>query len=168
MPFEGIANRLGRFLEYADLTGFGPTNCAWPVLVAECRSAGAHFAWTSRAVIDVLQIYHQREWRDPQAALAFYYQPIPEQANDANCGVCSKAFVLDVQLRHYCDLPHSMHKLQALLASRLGCDHGQPIFVFGTHAGRCPQDVAREDPGYVEWLLPCQFLDDAKDMVRMF
>ncbi|WP_072022270.1 3'-5' exonuclease [Zavarzinella formosa] len=62
--FTAVVPRLVRFLDGCDLAGFGIKRFGLPMLAAECRRAGVHFPLAGRAIVDALQIYHQRERRD--------------------------------------------------------------------------------------------------------
>jgi DNA polymerase III epsilon subunit-like protein len=98
-PFAAIARTLVRFLDGCDLAGFGIKKFDLPILAAECRRAGVHFPLAGRAVIDALQIYHQRERRTLEAALSFYVGAKHAHAHRASDDARVSALVLDAQLR---------------------------------------------------------------------
>jgi DNA polymerase III subunit epsilon len=92
--FVGIARKLALFLDGCDLAGFGIKKFDLPLLIAEFRRAGVSFPLGGCAVIDVLQVYHQREPRDLQSAFAFYVGGRFESAHRARGDVKATALVL--------------------------------------------------------------------------
>jgi DNA polymerase-3 subunit epsilon len=171
LPFAAVADGLARFLGGCDLAGFGIKRFDLPLLVAEFRRAGVDFPVAGRAVLDALQIYHRRERRDLQAAVAFYCGRRHEQAHRASEDVRAAALILDAQLQRYHDLPRTVRELhrQFTEVDLAGCfrlEGGTPVFCLGRHTGRRLRDVARDDPGYLEWMLSSDFLDDVKELVR--
>jgi DNA polymerase-3 subunit epsilon len=98
-PFAAVARKLVRSLDGCDLAGFGIKKFDQPILVAECRRAGAHFSLAGRAVIDALQIYHQRERRTLESALAFYVGEKHAHAHRASEDARASALVLDAQIK---------------------------------------------------------------------
>src|SRR5262245_41599378 len=139
--FEAIAPQLVRFLDGCDLAGYGIKRFDLPLLVAEFHRAGIRFPLTGRAVIDVLQIFYQREKRDRQAALAFYCDGKHVHAHSAEHDVHATALVLDAQLHRYRDLPRTVGELHAQLAELdLGGwfrrQDGKIVLAVGKHAGR--------------------------------
>jgi DNA polymerase III subunit epsilon len=141
------------------------------MLHAESRRAGVLFPIAGRAVIDVLQIYQSRERRDLETALTFYCSKRHEQAHRADQDVLATALILDAQLQRYGDLPHDVRELhrqfmEVDLAGRFRTVDGEPVFAFGKHTGRRLQDVANDDPSYLDWILAGNFFDDVKELVR--
>jgi DNA polymerase-3 subunit epsilon len=169
-PFGHVTGNLVRVLDGCDLAGFGIKRFDLPVLVAEFHRSGIHFPLAGRAVIDVLQLYHLREKRDLQAAYRFYCRR-KHEAHRADKDVWATACVLDAMLQKYRDLPRTIRELhrqltEVDLAGRFRLENGAPVFCFGKHAGRRLKDVAQDDPGYLEWMLSGDFLDDVKRLVR--
>ena len=41
-------------------------------------------------------------------------------------------------------------------------DNDVPVFNFGKHKGRSVEEVLREEPGYLSWLLQADFSRDTK------
>jgi DNA polymerase III subunit epsilon len=169
-PFAGIARKLTRILDGCDLAGYGIKKFDLPLLVAEFRRAGLPFPLAGRCVVDALQIFHQKERRDLQAAFAFYCGGNFERAHRAGEDVRATALVLDGMLKRYRDLPRNIRDLhtrltEADLAGRFRVVDGEPVFAFGKQYGRRLKDVARDDPAYLEWMLSGDFLDDVKGII---
>ena len=80
--------------------------------------------------------------------------------------------MLLAQLEKYGDaLPKSVKELSDLttyhrnvdLAGRIVLDDNDvPVFNFGKHKGRSVEEVLREEPGYLSWLLQADFSRDTK------
>jgi DNA polymerase-3 subunit epsilon len=169
--FEVIAPRLARLLADADLAGFNVRRFDLPLLLAEFRRAGVDLPIAGRAVLDIQQIYHKYEPRDLAAAVAYYCGRAHDGAHAAMADVEATAAVLDAQVGHYDELPETVADLSELLtevdvAGRFRCDAGVVVFAFGKHLGRPLEEVARDEPGYLRWMLGQDFLDDVKELVE--
>lgn len=170
-PFEHIAHRLARFLDHADLAGFGLKRFDLPLLCSEFLRAAVPFSLAGRSVIDALEIFHLHEKRDLHAAYQFYCGKQHGAAHRADQDVRVTARVLDRQLRCYPSLPRSVAKLHQLLAEvdlagRFRRQNGTLVFNFGKYCGRPLDEVAKADRSYLEWVLASDFLDDVKELVR--
>ena len=169
--FADIARKVARFVADSDLAGFGIKRFDLPLLVAEFRRAGVHFPLAGRRVLDAMQIFHARERRDLNTAVAFYCGRRHDSPHRADHDVLAAAHVLEAQLGRYADLPRTVAGLHTVLAEadltgRFRVIDGEPVFGFGKYAGRRLKDVARDDPRYLEWILAGDFLDDVKELAR--
>ncbi|OWK34666.1 3'-5' exonuclease [Fimbriiglobus ruber] len=170
-PFRVIARSLAAFLADTDLAGFGIAGFDLPILAAEFARAGVSFRVAGRAVVDALTVFHRHEPRDLGAAVRLYLGRDHPNAHAAAADARVAAAVLDAQVGRY-GLPPTPPGLHATLVEvdvgrrfRRGPGGGVD-FAFGKHAGRSLADVARTDPGYLEWMLGQAFLDDAHALVR--
>jgi DNA polymerase III subunit epsilon len=158
-PFEAIAPSLARFLRDCDLAGFNLKRFDLPFLVAEFARAGIHFPLSRRAVIDVLEIYHQREPRDLSAAVSHYLGRDHNGAHRALADAYATAAVLDAQLKTYRDLPRDVpelhrHFADADLARKLRRDENDRlVFAFGKYTSVPVDEIAHSDSEYLRWLL---------------
>lgn len=169
--FRDIAPRLAGFLGGCDLAGFGIKRFDLPLLVAEFRRAEVAFSLHDRSVIDAMQLYHLREKRDLSAAMTFYCGQPHDQSHRAGPDAWAAAKVLNAQLHRYPDLPATVpelheHLTEVDLAGRFRLEEGEVVFAFGKYIGHRLKDVARDDPGYLEWMLAGDFLDDVKELVH--
>src|SRR5437764_3318936 len=170
-PFRRLAGELFDFLRGCDLAGFGVASFDLPLLAAEFARIGLRFRVAGRAVLDALAVYRRMEPRDLAAAARFYLGRGHPDAHAAAADVRTAAEVLDRQVEFY-GLPASPEALHAALvgvdvAGRFRRDpDGRVAFGFGKYVGRPLEEVAREDPGYLRWMLGQQFLDDAQALVR--
>lgn len=122
-------------------------------------------------MVDVQRIYHRYEPRDLTAAVRHYCVREHDGAHGALADAEATAAVLDAQVGRYMDLPSDVAALHELLTDidvggRFRTDEGRAVFAFGKHRGRPLDEVARREPGYLEWFLREDFLDDAKALVE--
>lgn len=169
--FARVARDLGRFLDGADLAGFGVASFDLPLLAAEFARAGVAFRVSGRRVFDALEVYRRREPRDLSSAVRLYLGREHDGAHSAAADAAAALDVLDAQVGRY-GLPRRADELHAALvggadaAGRFRSVGGVPVFAFGRHRGRPLAEVAAADPGYLHWMLGQPFLDDAHALVR--
>ena len=168
--FTAVAPDLTRRLTECDLAGFGIASFDLPLLCAEFARAGVSFDLTGRAVLDALAVYRRYEARTLTAAVGFYLGREHPAAHAAAGDAVAAAGVLDAQVGRY-GLPPVPMELHSLLhpvdvGGKFELVNGAVAFAFGKHAGRRLDDVARTDPGYLEWLLTRPFLPDVHALVR--
>lgn len=172
--FEVIAPDVAALLAGCDLCGFNILRFDLKVLHAEFRRVGLSLPLAGRAVIDPLQIYHARERRDLGAAVRLYLGREHDGAHSAAADAFATAEVLDAMLGRYADLPRGVadlyqHFKDPKAADSSGCFtriDGEVRFAFGKYRGQPLDAVAREQPGYLRWMLEQDFFDDTKALVR--
>lgn len=169
-PFCRRARGLADILEGCDLSGFNVRTYDIPMLVVEFKRCGVPFSLEGRRIIDVQNIFHREEPRDLSAAARFYLGRDHEEAHTALGDIRTSAAVLAAQLERYEALPRDMVGLHAY------CEEYRPTrteldrwftseddgraFRRGKHSGRPLEEVARTDPGYLEWMLGADDMDD--------
>jgi DNA polymerase-3 subunit epsilon len=157
---------------HSDLGGFNLKRFDLAFLIAEFSRVGILFPAGFVAVIDVQEIYHDREPRDLGAAVRYNLGREHANAHSAVADAYAAAEVLDAQIRRYTDLPRTVVALhgryvEADIARRLRRDErGELVFNFGKCTGMRVDDVARADPGYLEWLLRQDFLPDFSMLIQ--
>lgn len=172
--FKQVAAGLTRFLHGCDLCGFNLKRFDLKLLTHEFYRAGHSFDATRRSVVDVMELFHQRERRDLTAAVRFYLGRDHAGAHSAEADVAATAAILDAMAARYPDLPRTVADLAAATRRENAVDvEGRfvmtdtgPAFAFGKHRGRTVREVAAVAPGYLEWCLGGDFADDAKSVVR--
>ena len=172
--FRQIARSLLGWLDGADLAGFNILRFDLPLLERELRDCGLDLGRAERRVVDAMAIFHRKERRDLSAAVRFYLGRDHEGAHSAQVDVEAAAAVLEAQLLRYEDLPRSIGDLAAWIGPERGegaertkftFRDGVPVFAFGRHLGRSVDEVAREAPDYLRWLLAADFPPEAKRLV---
>jgi DNA polymerase III subunit epsilon len=175
MPtFRGIAPGLTKFLDGCDLAGFNLLNFDLRMLGAEYNRAGLVFSVAGRKVVDACRIFHRREPRDLTAAYKFYCGLDHDGAHGAAADVLATLAVLDAQVGRYDDLPRTIDGLHgecndpnALdMSGMFGTsEDGAIVFLKGKYKGRSLDDVARNKPDYLEWMLREDYFDDTRTIV---
>jgi DNA polymerase-3 subunit epsilon len=173
--FRQIARSLAAYLENCDLCGYNLWSFDLKLLINEFRRADVPFSTAGRCLVDPKRIFHQREPRDLSAAVRFYCGMEHEGAHKAEADTLAALLVLDGQADHYDDLPRTIPELHAHMAypdivdpdgKLVRRDDGVIVFAFGPQCDRPLEDVARTDPGFLEWMLNKDFSDDVKAVVR--
>jgi len=147
-----------------DLAGFNCLRFDVPFLAEELHRVGVAWDHASLRIVDVQRIFHQMEPRNLSAALRFYCGREHEGAHDALADVEATADVLLAQLERYPDqLQGTVDFLGQLSGDRQRSpdaagklrydDAGNICLSFGKYAGWTLENIGRNDPGYLQWLL---------------
>lgn len=161
---EAVADRIRDELEGCDLSGFNLLRFDIPMLAEEFHRVGIHWDHLSCRVVDVQRIFHRMEPRDLSAALRYYCGREHGGAHDALADVEATADVLLAQLDRYGDtLRPDVDFLGEFSgdrqrtpdpAGKLRFDDGGRICLgFGKYAGWSLEQIGRNDPGYLQWLM---------------
>src|SRR5262249_25999445 len=168
--FATLAAELHTFLDDCDLCGFNLKRFDLRVLYAEFKRASLALNLVQRAILDPMEVFHLREPRDLSAAVRFYCGREHEGAHSAMADALATAEILDAMLDRYGDLPRTVAELhrQFLDPDAVDADRrfvrreGEIRFNFGKKRGQPVDEVARLDPGYLQWMLSENFADDTK------
>lgn len=147
-----------------DLSGFNVLRFDIPFLTEELHRVGYEWNTADLRVVDVQRIFHKMEPRDLSAALRFYCGKEHSGAHDALADVEATADVLLAQLERY---PEALQGDVAFLgelsgdrqrspdaAGKLKFDEkGAICLSFGKYAGWTLENIGRNDPGYLQWLM---------------
>lgn len=160
---EAIADELLAQLEGCDLSGFNLMRFDVPFLAEELFRVGREWDHTCLRIVDVQRIFHKMEPRDLSAALRFYCGREHAGAHDALADVEATADVLLAQLERYPELPTDVDGLGELCgdrqrppdaAGKLRFDeNGAICLTFGKYNGWTLENIGRNDPGYLQWLM---------------
>jgi DNA polymerase-3 subunit epsilon len=175
-PFRGIAGELLALFGDADIAGFNILRFDLPMLVEEFLRCDIEFDIENRRIIDVQRIFHRREPRDLSAALAFYCSEFHLGAHGAMADADATLRVLEGQFERYPDLPADMDRLHEYCnqrdpswvdrAGKLRWSSGKIVINFGKLKGVALEDLIREDPGFVKWMLRSEFPRDTRRIVE--
>jgi DNA polymerase-3 subunit epsilon len=163
-PLEAVAAEILERLEGCDLAGFNVMRFDIPLLAEELHRVGVAWDHASVRVVDVQRIFHRMEPRDLSAALRFYCGREHDGAHDALADVEATADVLLAQLERYSDqLQGTVDFLGELSGDRQRSpdpagklvfnEHGQVCLSFGKYKGWSLEQIGRNDPGYLQWLM---------------
>lgn len=173
--FAEIASGLAAYLMGCDLCGYNLWSFDLKVLSAEFKRVGVPFSTEGRCLIDPMRIFHKREPRDLKSALKFFCGLDHEDAHKAEADVLAALSVLDGQLGRYEDLTRSISDLHSYMGypdivdpdgKFVRDEDGVVVFAFSDHSGKPVDEVARTDPGFLEWMLRKDFSEEAKMVVR--
>ena len=173
--FMQVARSLATFLDGCDLCGYNLWSFDLKMLVAEFKRVEVPFSTEGRHLLDPMRIFHKREPRDLTAALRFYCGQEHGGAHAAQADVLAALLVLDGQALRYDDLPRTVSELHGQMGypdvvdpdgKFVRREDGAIVFAFSDHAGRSLDEVARSDPGFLEWMLKKDFSDEAKAVAR--
>jgi DNA polymerase-3 subunit epsilon len=170
-PFCARARSLFELLEDCDLAGFNVRRFDLGMLTEEFKRCELELSLEGRRVVDMQNIFHREEPRDLSAAARFYLGREHEDAHSALGDIRTSAAVLGAQLHRYPHLPRDLDGLHAY------CDEYAPIltevdrwfdstdggYVFrrGKHRGRPLDEVARDEPDYLDWMMGADDMDEA-------
>ena len=169
--FAAIAPKLLRLLEGCDLAGFNIRRFDLPFLAAELARCGLELPLAGRSVVDAQQLYHRQHPRDLASAVHHYLGRDHGGAHSVMGDALAAAEVLDAQVGTGAGLPKSASGLQAALVEvdvggKFRREGGRVVLAFGKHEGRPLGGLAREEPGYLEWMLRLPLLADARARVE--
>lgn len=163
-PLDAVAPEVLAALEGCDLAGFNCLRFDVPFLAEELFRVGVEWDHARLRIVDVQRIYHRMEPRDLSAALRYYCGREHEGAHDALADVEATADVLLAQLERYPDrLQGTVDFLGELsgdrqrspdAAGKLRFDEaGSICLTFGKYNGWSLENIGRNDPGYLQWLM---------------
>jgi DNA polymerase-3 subunit epsilon len=98
-----------------------------------------------------------------------------EGAHGAAADVLAALLVLDSQVERYEDLPRTIPELHDAMeypdivdpdGKFVRREDGVIVFAFSDHSGKTVDEVARTDPGFLEWMLKKDFTYEAKTVAR--
>ncbi len=161
---EDVAREVLDELVGCDLAGFNCLRFDIPFLAEELHRVGRDWDSSALRVVDVQRIYHKMEPRNLGAALKYYCGREHEGAHDALADVQATADVLLAQLERYPDaLQGDVAFLGELSGDRQRSpdaagklkfdDKGNVCLSFGKYQGWTLENIGRNDPGYLQWLM---------------
>jgi len=158
-----VASEVLGHLEGCDLAGFNVIRFDVPFLAEELHRVGQPWDTALLRIVDAQRIFHKTERRDLSAALKFYTGREHDGAHDALSDVEATADVLLAQLDRYTDLPREVAALGEFSGDRDRApdpagklkfdDRGTVCLGFGKYSGWPLENIGRNDPGYLQWLM---------------
>ena len=176
--FAQMAERIGSFMQDADLGGYNLITYDIPLLIEEFRRVGSTFDTEGCRIIDGLRIFQRYERRDLSSALRFYCNEEHVDAHGALGDVRATIKVLQAQLQFYEShgtqpLPADMEGLHEIcLGKRVTLDgkivwgDDEACLSFGKHAGVPLRTMVEEQRGYLEWILQKEFSAQVKTVIN--
>ena len=175
--FVDVGPRLLDFLADGDFAGYNLINFDLPMLQSEFHRVGLKLLMQGRKVIDVMDIFVQKEPRDLNAAYRFYCGREHDGAHSASEDVRACWEVLLGQLDKYEDIPPTTEGLSNFVAEyrkKRSLDsggwfisrYGSPAFARGKYQGKLIREVEELDPDYLDWMLSLGLTEDTIEVIR--
>lgn len=175
-PFKELAPKINYFLKDCDLAGYNLIRFDLPLLQNEFARVEIGLSLNERRIVDACQIFHRKERRDLASALKFFCDEEHSQAHSALHDVRACWKVLAAQLGRYTDLPLDLQELHNFCNQpderfvdaerKFEWRHNEATFAFGKYKGRSLKEVAKEEPGFLEWILAKDFEPETKALVE--
>lgn len=191
--FSEVVAEIGAMMADADLAGFNSAKFDLPMLAEEFERVRTYchknfkMDLHEKKMVDVQNIFHQREPRNLKAAHIFYCGCDFDGAHGAEADTMATYEVLKGQLDRYpydkSETPDGLQNDVDWLANystgmrkvvdyagRIALDaDGTPIVNFGKHKGRTVREVAAIDPSYFKWIADGDFtLDTKRQFARLW
>jgi DNA polymerase III subunit epsilon len=167
MPkFAEIAQGIFSFIGDADFAGFSITNFDLKFLTEEFNRAGIPFTVYDRKIIDLSSIFNTMEKRDFRtAAFKFANQTLTDSPIKSETANNISIHILNGMVAQYSSderftnvSPESLNEHFSKNKNALDVNkkilinkEGRPIFNFGKYEGLVIGEMAKSDPGYIEW-----------------
>lgn len=174
--FREFAQKLFEFIKDCDLGGFAIKKFDLPILEAEFQRAGIFYSRQEKKIIDILIIYHEFEPRDLRAAYKKYCNKDLEIAHRAETDVRATIDIFKAQLEQHDNLPRDIESLHEF------CNPRDPNWIdsegrftwmgdaavinFSKYQGRTLEDIAKNEIGFLNWVLNKDFSSEVKKLVK--
>ena len=160
---EDVATEILGQLAGCDLAGFNVIRFDVPFLMEELFRVGHTWDIDQVRIVDAQRIYHRMERRDLSAAVKFFLGRKHVGAHDALADVEATTDVLLAQLERYAELPHDIGGLGEFSGDRDRTpdaagklrfnEKGEVCLGFGKYMNWPLEQIGRNDPGYLQWLM---------------
>lgn len=175
--FKQLVSSLIPLLTNVDLAGYNARRFDVPMLEAEFDRVGIRPApFADAQIVDAQEIFYQREPRTLAGALRFYCQEELQGAHGARQDTLATVKVLQGQLDKYADLPRTVGALVKVVQPKerfvdptrrlVMNENGEVLINFGHHRGSKLSDMARNNRGYLEWILSGDWHPKVHDAVK--
>lgn len=173
--FKDKASELWEIFRDSSYSGFNVFGFDLPILKREFLRVGLDFNYADAKIIDAKVIYHYMEPRTLAAAYKFYCKKEQVDAHNALADVEATAKILTKQLEKYDEtrdwdfiykIHHAADDRYVDNDRKFYWRSGEAHLAFSKHKDRALAEVARTDPGFLEWILTADFSEETKEIVR--
>ena len=181
--FDRFAKSFLDFINGCDIGGFNVLRFDIPLLQEEFKRCNLTWDLTNISLVDPMIIFHKKEPRhlnkEPRDLNAAYqkYCGMPlEGAHQAGTDARASKDILVEQVRYYSDIGETIEELHSFCTSRNPDwldDRGQlintndgPTLGFGKYSGHLISEVAKNDQGYLDWILGTDFDPLVKELIK--
>jgi DNA polymerase-3 subunit epsilon len=173
--FNNKTHKNGKEYSQVDIAGFNSNKFDRYILENNLKRLGKTIDLDNRNLIDAFQIFIRNHPRTLAAAVKTYCGEEIEDAHNALGDVISTLKVVDAQRKLYAADEES-NKILADLSKDPNWHDSQGIFkvtsanriviCIGKHSGMSLNDLAKQQPGFLNWLIKNDFPEDTKDIAR--
>lgn len=175
-PFDRFAKSFLDFINGCDIGGFNVLRFDIPLLQEEFKRCNLTWDLTNISLIDPMVIFHKKEPRDLNAAYQKYCGTALEGAHQAVTDARAAKDILVGQIKYYSDIGETIEELHSFCNLRnpdwiddrgqvINTDDG-PTFGFGKYYGLLISEVAKDDQGYLDWILGTDFDPLVKQLIK--
>lgn len=174
--FGDLAEELRDIFFDADLGGYNVKIFDIPILTTEFKRVGLDLDYETMNIVDAMAIFKIKEPRTLTAAYKKYCGKELENAHSAVADITATIEVLEGQITHYGDLPTTPEALHEFCfpkdpdafdaEGKLRFVDGKLTINFGKNRGKSLQELALNDPYYLEWILNGSFPEKVKKAVK--
>ena len=171
-----IAVDIKMIIDDSDLAGYNLIKYDVPLLVNELKRVGINYSAENVKMIDVMNIFKQKERRDLTSAYRFYCQKELEGAHSALKDTQATYEVFKAQLEKYSDLPKSVEGLHEYCNKKderfvdkdgkFMWKDGEAYLTFGKFKGQSLHKVVKSDAHYLEWMANQDFSAEVRTIIR--
>jgi DNA polymerase-3 subunit epsilon len=172
--FPQLAAELVKMFDGADLAGFNVLAFDIPLLTAEFQRCGIAWPEKTARVVDAHLIYKRKQPHDLASAVRLFARRFHDGAHRAQADVMATLDVLDGELAMYPELPRGTTALAEWCATKepgfvdfdgkLRWRGGEAVFTFGKVQGLSLREVAKNDRGFLEWMVKKDFSTEVKSI----
>lgn len=170
--FQDVSRNLYLYFEGCDIGGYNIIKFDIPVLINEFKRSGLEFSLEGRRIVDAYSIFCQMFPRTLTGAYKFFCGKDLEGAHGAEADTLATVAVFERQLEMYAELPKDMDGLNEFCnpkdpdaideTGKFKWSGGKAVVGFGKNSGILLEQIAVENPGFLQWMLRADFPDDAK------
>jgi len=161
--FKEVAPKILEVLGDSDFGGYNLVEYDVKILTKEFERAGFEFTTAGRRIVDAFKIFQKNERRDLSSAYRFYCDRELKGAHGAQADVLATYEVFMAQLKRYPQLPREIAALHDYCNApderyvdsdrKFYWRDGRAYFSFGKYKSRALEQVARDDPDYIDWIV---------------
>lgn len=171
-----IAGELSELFLNSDLGGYNIKFFDIPILQKEFQRIGLELDLENVKIVDAMAIFKLKEPRTLTVAYQKYCNKELKDAHDAMADIRASIEVLEGEMNYYKDLPNTVEEIHEFcfpnnpdaydVEGKLKFINGELAINFGKNKNRTLKELAKNEPGYLHWILDGNFSDKVKRAVK--